>query len=124
MEWLTNLLSAAKQGASPFGALGGGGAAAGAMQPTAPLPFMNAGGQPAATPGPTGQSAPASLQSGGGLPGIWGRMLGQQPQAQGPQGQQGMGQQGQQTNNAALGQAMQLLQPKPLQPPSWMPWMK
>lgn len=104
------------------------------MPPTAPIPFMGPGGQPAATPA---QNAPVPLSPGGALPmqaaqpaqapggmqlpGIWGKLMGQQPQ-QGAPGQSP--QQGNAGQTAALGQALGMLKPQPLQPAQWMPWMK
>jgi hypothetical protein len=67
------------------------------------------------------QPMAAAPQAQGGLPGLWGRLTGQQPQP-GAQPQQGQGQQG--TNNMMLGQAMNMLKQPQMQQPQWMPWMK
>jgi hypothetical protein len=100
MEWLTNLLNFNNNsGSSPFGALGGSTAMtppAGAAAPAAPPP-----------------AAPGGMQ----LPGLLGKLMGQQPQ-QGQTGTQpGLLGQGTGNNNMLLNQAMQLMKPPQMQVP-------
>lgn len=115
MEWLTNLLGFANNGTSPFGALSGSTAMTppgGAAQPAAASPAPAA---PAATP----QPAAGGMQ----LPGLLGKLMGQQGQTgtgTGTGTQPGLLGGSGSNNSALLGQAMNLLKGQQIQAPPMM----
>lgn len=141
MEWLTNLLGMAKNGAggagsSPFGALGGGGITPpqpGQMPPQmpSPMPAPQPGAMPGQMPGqppPMPAAPPVSFMNPttgqpAATPGA--------PQPSNPQsgipGLLGKLMSGQQGNNqgALMNQAMSMLKPPQMQPTQWMaPWQR
>lgn len=109
MEWLTNLLGFSNQGSSPFGALGG---ASNYSGPTGNIGYGTGVGA-------TGPIPATQPQASGGmqLPGIWGKLLGQQ---QGGGGQSGLGGGTSGGQNALLSQALGLMKPPPISQPQWM----
>lgn len=151
MEWLTNLLGMAKNGAasSPFGALGGGG---GGMPPQPPQPGAMPGqmpGQPPPMPGAppvpfmnpqTGAPVATPPQAPGGMPGLLGQFMSRMPggnsnplmqqiqQTLSQNGGAGEGKKPDQQNPGqafALNQAMSMLKPPQMQPTQWMaPWQR
>ena len=110
MEWLTNLLNASGNSSSPFGALGGGYGG-----PTGDIGYGTGVGATGPIPATPPQSS--SFQ----LPGILGKLMGQQQQAN------GQSQQGQQNPNTMspqqqflLNQALGMIHGPQFQPVSWM----
>jgi hypothetical protein len=116
MEWLQNLLGFANQGTSPFGALSG----STAMTPPAQgAPTQQPAAPPAAPPAAAPQpAAPAAAPGGMQMPGLLGKLLGQQSQqGQGQPGQPGIASN---PSSALLGQALGLIKQPQLQPPPQM----
>jgi hypothetical protein len=133
MEWLTNLLGFSNQGTSPFGSLSGssamtppGGGGGGYNGPAGNIGFGQGVGAtgpiPAAAMPPAGGGAPGGMQ----MPGLLGKLLGQQPQAGaagatgGAGGALGLGGASGGSSGALLGQALGLLKGQQIQAPPMM----